>query len=141
MAVGIVFLGVAVLVGDCAVGAAPDGGVVLTALLVGMAGENTGSSWCNMKWHRNGAALVSTTLAIGLGTVPPPGLALDRGERKGTWLNHQVEVQLIIQSRPTRQKSQESDHLHIMAGGCVQNCQATWSLSLVLPPPPYLGQP
>ena len=83
MAVGIVFLGVAVLVGDCAVGAAPDGGVVLTALLVGMAGENTGSSWCNMKWHRNGAALVSTTLAIGLGTVPPPDSPWIEGRGRG----------------------------------------------------------
>ena len=70
-------------------------------------------------------ALFSPTLIVGLGAVLALGLALDGGERKGTWLQHQAEGQPLVQSRLARWHSQESTRLHIAVGGCVQHRWAT----------------
>ena len=62
MAVGIAILGVVVSVAAWAVRVAPASGAVPPAVLVGMAGENSGSSWWKTTWHSTRAALAVSEL-------------------------------------------------------------------------------
>ena len=104
MAVGIALLGVAALVGAWSTRAVPAsaGGAVPPTFLVGMVGENDGSSWWNMNCHSTEEDLVANklfcpTLVMGLEAVPALGLNLDVGERR-TWLQHRSKGQPCVQS-------------------------------------------
>ena len=84
MVVSVALLGVVVLVDALAavVAPAPDSGAVSPVLLVWIADEKSGSSWCNMICNRTGAASVTTTLfstmlVVDLGSVLILGLSLD----------------------------------------------------------------
>ena len=84
MAVGIVILGVAVLVGAWAPGSVlvPNSGAFLIAFFVGAIGDNSGSSLWKTTWHRTGASLVATilfspTLVVGIGEVRALGIPLN----------------------------------------------------------------
>ena len=81
MAVGIALSGVAISLGAWAAGAAPDGGAVLAASLVGS------SSWWKTTWHRTGvaseaSALFFSTLAVVLGAVLDLNITMDGGGSK-----------------------------------------------------------
>ena len=70
----------------------------------GTEGENNGSSWWKMTWHRTGVDLAtnklfSTMLVMRLGAVWDLGLAIDGGERR-TWLQHFSKGKLIVKSQP-----------------------------------------